>query len=87
MAIVGAYARIDLADPQAVRCRLAEVSGVTLFDLDEPGKVGLVLEADSLDDAHTTLRAGIEKVDGVLGVWPVYADTESDLANTECITE
>ncbi|MCP4593750.1 MAG: chaperone NapD [bacterium] len=82
MAVVGAFARIDLADPQAVRDRLAEIAGITLFDLDDPGKVGLVIEADDLDRAHAKLCAEIERVSGVLGVWPVYAHDESDSSNT-----
>jgi len=83
MAVVGAFARIDVSDPQAVHRRLAAVDGVSLFDLDPPGKVGLVIEADDLDDAHEKLRTDIERVDGVLGVWPVYAHLEPDEAQEE----
>ena len=79
MAVVGAFARIDLSDPQAVGERLSAVPCVTTFDLGEPGKVGLLIEADSLEDAHKRLREEIEKAEGVLGVWPVYAHQEPEL--------
>ena len=83
MAVVGAYARIDVSDPQAVRTRLAALSGVTLFDLGDPGKVGVLIEADSIDDAHRTLCAEVEKVEGVWGVWPVYAHMEPESADAD----
>jgi nitrate reductase NapAB chaperone NapD len=78
MAVVGAYARIDLADEVAIRSRLGGVTGVSTFSLDDPGKVGLVIEADDLDSAHDMLLNEIEKLEGVLGVWPVYAHAEPD---------
>jgi nitrate reductase NapAB chaperone NapD len=84
MAVVGAFARIDLSDPQAVRDRLSDVRGVTLFDLDDSGKVGLVIEARDLDAAHATLRREIENTDGVLGAWPVYAHAEPDPSDSKC---
>ncbi len=86
MAVVGAFARIDLSSPQAVRERLAAVSGVTVFDLGEAGKIGLVIEADDLDEAHRKLRVEIEEIEGVLGVWPVYAHMEPELSDTKCQT-
>ena len=83
MAIIGAFARVDLSDPQAVRERLSALAGVSLFDLGEPGKVGMVIEGDDLDGAYENLRAAGEDVEGVLGVWPVYAHMEPDLSDTE----
>jgi len=84
MAVVGAFARIDRSDPKATCDRLSAVAGVTLFDLGEPGKIGLVLEAESLDGAHEVLCGEIEKIEGVLGVWPVYAHLEPEVSDAEC---
>lgn len=86
MAVVGAFARIDLVTPQRVHERLAAVPGVTLFDLGEAAKIGLVIEASDLDDAHRKLRVEIEKIEGVLGVWPVYAHMENELSDMKCQT-
>jgi nitrate reductase NapAB chaperone NapD len=67
-----------------VRKRLTAVSGVTLFDLGEVGKIGLVIEAGDLDEAHRKLRVEIREIEGVLGVWPVYAHMEPELSHTKC---
>jgi len=86
MAVVGAFARVDLTNPEAVRERLAAVRGVTPFDLGEVGKIGLVIEADDLDAANEMLRVEIKEIDGILGVWPVYAHMESEVTDTKCQT-
>ncbi len=86
MAVVGAFARIDDSDRQAVWDRLAALAGVMPFDLGEPGKVGLLIEGDELEDVHAMLCTEIEKTDGVLGVWPVYAHMEPDSSSAACQT-
>ncbi|MFG0253316.1 MAG: hypothetical protein ACF8NJ_10635 [Phycisphaerales bacterium JB038] len=76
MPTVGAYARIDLDAVAETREALSQLAGVTLFDLDEEGKVGLLVEAADLDGAHSTITNEVHGVDGVLGVWPIYVDVE-----------
>ncbi len=76
VATVGAFVRVDVETAVEVRDRLAQVVGVTLFDLDEPAKVGLVIEARSLDAAQDKVTQEIKQVEGVLGVWPVYTNFE-----------
>ncbi len=78
MAVVGAYARIDLSEEALVPGRLEALEGVSTFKLDEPGKIGLLIEAESLDEARSRLEDEIEKLDGVLGVFPVYAHAEPE---------
>ncbi len=80
MVVVGAYARVETAAAVEVRARLAAVGGVSTFDLDEPGKVGLLIEAASVAAAHARLCGELAEVPGVLGVWPVFvgAETEAD---------
>ncbi len=78
MAIVGAFARVDQGDVDGVRSRLEALDGVELFDLDEPGKVGLLIESPDLDAAHAMVCQVIERQEGVLGVWPVFADADPD---------
>jgi len=79
MAIVGAFVHIELNAHDAVEHDLAALDGVSPFSLDEPGKVGLLIEAESMDAAHHMVRRTIRDVKGVLGVFPVFADTETDL--------
>ena len=76
MAIVGAYARIDIKDPQVVQGRLDALEGVETFDLDAPGTIGLVIEAEGLDAAHDAVSQVVAGTVGVLGVWPVFVHTE-----------
>ncbi len=76
MPTVGAFARVEIDDAEATRQRLSELDGVTPFDLDETGKVGLLIEAPDLDAAHNTLTEVVKPTAGVLAVWPVYVDVE-----------
>ena len=77
-ATVGAFARIEVESAGEVRQRLQQLEGVEPFDLDDPGKVGLIIEAATLDDAHAKLTGEIKHTQGVLGVWPIYANFDGD---------
>ena len=83
MPIVGAFARVDPGAADPTRRRLDELEGVTTFELDEPGKVGLLLETGDLEAAHVLVRSTIRAVPGVMGVWPVYVNTEDELEQSE----
>ena len=78
MAIVGAFARVEIAGFNRCVAGLDAVDGVSTFPLDAPGKVGLLIEAGSLEDAHRIITKQIPTVQGVLGVWPVYASAEEE---------
>ena len=86
MAIVGAFARIDADHAEACRWSLDELPGVSTFDLPETGKLGVLVEADSLDNAHAIVTTTIRSTPGVLGVWPVYANTEDEHNSDEPTT-
>jgi len=73
MATIGVYVRVTVGREGTVREALAALAGARPFDLEEPGKVGLVLEADDLDAAHALLEGPVRSVPGVLAAWPVYA--------------
>ncbi len=79
MAIVGAFAHIESEANDALERDLGALDGVSAFALDDPGKIGLLIEAESLKAAHHTVQRTIRNVDGVLGVFPVYANAETDL--------
>ncbi|RMF75547.1 MAG: hypothetical protein D6744_13340 [Planctomycetota bacterium] len=72
MVTVGAFARIDAAHRAELTQSLARLEGVETFDLGDEGKLGLLIESNSLDAAHELLATRIEPRNGVLCVWPVF---------------
>lgn len=82
MAIVGAFARVEIDQFSQVESGLNAIEGVSTFDLEEPGKVGLLVETHDLDEAHGLIKTIIPAVPGVLGVWPVYANIEDETEET-----
>jgi nitrate reductase NapAB chaperone NapD len=74
MAMVGAFARIEPGTLDKVVERLEKIDGVSTFDLDDPGKVGLLIEAEDADSAHAKLTKEIRNTEDVWGVWPVYME-------------
>lgn len=78
MAIVGAFARVETDSMGVCREELDQLRGVSTFDLDDPDKVGILIEADSLNEAHCTITTTIRSTPGVMGVWPVYVNTEDE---------
>ena len=79
MPIVGAFARVETDDPNVVRRRLSDLEGIETFELDEPGKVGLIIEGDDLDEVHAILTRRVRSVTGVLGAWPVSVHLDEEL--------
>ena len=83
MAIVGAFARIDTQLAQSCARALNAITGVSTFELEEAGKIGLIIEADSLNRAHDTITKAISSTPGVLGVWPVYVNIEDEIEHMQ----
>jgi hypothetical protein len=78
MAIVGAFARVDLGHAGDCREALDDFVGVSTFDLEDEDKVGILVEADTLNEAHELITGPIRSAPGVLGVWPVFVNTEDE---------
>jgi nitrate reductase NapAB chaperone NapD len=76
MPIVGALARVEFENLAKTRDRLNALSGVETFDLDQPGKIGILIEVNDLDAAHTLVATTIPQTEGVMGVWPVFVNNE-----------
>ncbi|GAB4384812.1 MAG: hypothetical protein Kow0022_08570 [Phycisphaerales bacterium] len=79
MAIVGALARVEAGVLAESRAAIEKIAGVTTFSLDDPGRIGLIIEAESIDQAHHVMTVQIPAVPGVLGAWPVFASTEDEI--------
>lgn len=78
MAIVGALARVEQKDAADSIRRIRAIEGVTTFSVDDPDRIGLIIESECLDEAHRIVTQEIPSVQGVLGAWPVYANTEDE---------
>lgn len=78
MAIVSAFARIKSDIGSECRGHLNSLYGVSTFEIDDPDKLGLLIETKSLDAAHSMITNDIRTTPGVLGVWPVYVNTEDE---------
>jgi nitrate reductase NapAB chaperone NapD len=74
--VLGAIVRLELNSREAAIRLLNELPGVSTFSLNELGRVGLVLEAESIDAAHLKLRSQVQSVPGVLVAWPVFVECE-----------
>ncbi|NOX53590.1 MAG: chaperone NapD [Planctomycetes bacterium] len=82
MAVIGVLARVEVAERDCVVASLGRIEGVTPFLIDEPGRIGLVVEADTLEAAHKRLVDEIDPTPGVLGTWPVFVHAENETAES-----
>jgi nitrate reductase NapAB chaperone NapD len=78
MVTVGVLVRANLDSVAEVEARLAAIEGVTTLKLEEPGTIGLVIQGQSINDAHDKLCDQVQRVEGVLTAWPVHMQLEPD---------
>lgn len=71
--LVGILARVDRDSNPDLPQDLGQIQGVSTFEVGDDGKLGILLEAETTDAAHHTLREEIEQTAGVLAAWPVYS--------------
>ncbi len=74
--VVGAVARVEVDERACTVAALSELMGVTPFDVEDPLKLGLIIEAQGLNEAHGLLQGSVRAVPGVMGVWPVSVEWE-----------
>ena len=77
--IIGAFARVEPGTFSGIKECLEGMEGISTFDLDKEDKVGILIEAANLDQAHQRLTGEIRAVKGILAVWPVYIHDENGL--------
>ncbi|MBC8405917.1 MAG: hypothetical protein H8E15_11865 [Planctomycetes bacterium] len=78
--LVGILARVDEEANPGLRTELDGMSGVSTFEVGEEGKLGILLRAESTDQAHHRLRHDIEGANGILAAWPVYTHFGEEFA-------
>ena len=77
MVTLGVLARVHVPVRQQTLSELEQLDGVSSFSVEEPQRVGLLIERPTLELAHATLIDQVEKVPGVLGAWPVFSHFET----------
>jgi len=77
--VVGALARIDMDSKEEVRQRIESLPGFSAFEVEDPLKMGILIEAKSVDEAHSLFSTQLTKVEGVLGAWPVSVEWDEGL--------
>ena len=81
MVIVGALVRAKAENTTNIQSTLAKIPGAMVQGFADPTKIGLVIEAKGLNEAHDLLNEKVGHIEGVLTVHPVYANFE-ELAET-----
>lgn len=77
MVIVGALVRALKEDSLKVQSALAKLPGAMVQGFEDPTKIGLVIEAEGLNEAHRILKDQVPQMEGVLTVYTVHANFES----------
>lgn len=76
MALLGVLARVEVADRSQATRQLEQIDGVSTFSVDEQERIGILIEASSVNSAHELLTTEVNCVSGVLGTWPVFSHFE-----------
>jgi len=79
MALVGVLVSVHPQDAGDVTTRLEAISGVSTFSVDVEGRIGVMIDADTIDTAHALLTREVSPTTGVLTAWPVHVELEPDL--------
>ena len=79
MALLGVLARVESVERGTVEERLSQYDGVSTFSVDEPGRIGILIERDTIDEAQRALTQDVAQAPGVLGTWPVFSHFESEI--------
>ena len=77
MVSVGVLVRVESDSLREVDSALGEIPGVTTLELEEPGSIGIVIEAPDLDSAHSLLCDRVQRTAGVLAAWPIHTQLEA----------
>ena len=70
--VLGVLLRVDPVRLNAIAARLERMPAVTPFSVGEAERIGVLVEAESIGEAHKRLQSEIETIPDVWGAWPVF---------------
>ncbi len=79
MPIVGVLLHIETSQAETVRKTLEAMAQVEPFALDAPGRLGALVETDTVEEAYRLIHYTLHSVPGVLSARPIYAHVGDDL--------
>jgi len=79
MAVVGVLARVELGQQQQLIQRLEQLEGVEPISIGEEERIGIIIEAESIEAAHRCLTDQVLGLPGLLYAWPVFLHAEDDI--------
>jgi hypothetical protein len=77
MVLLGVLARIDAPEHDRVCGALDQLPGVSSFSVGETQRVGILVERETIEEAHAALSSEVGRVPGVMAAWPVFSHIES----------
>ena len=83
MLTVGVFARVETAERERLRERLAPPTCLDVFELEEPNCIGLVIQARDSEAAHDWLQKELRQMPGVLCAWPVHTELDTSPLQSE----
>jgi nitrate reductase NapD len=78
MALSSVLLKMKNGQEEGVRSCLAKIPGVSVETAAPSGELIVIVEADSIHDLHKQCM-DIERLEGVLGVYPSYVTMEDEL--------
>ena len=76
MVVLGVLARIDAPEQNRVCDELGQLPGVSTFSVGESHRVGILVERDTIEEAHEAVSKELVNVPGVMAAWPVFSHVE-----------
>ena len=76
IAVLGVLARVSTEIRDKVAHQLSSYSGVSVFDVSDHQRMGILIEKDTMRAAEDCLRTEVGSTEGILGTWPVFAHFE-----------
>ena len=77
MVVLGVLARVDAPQHERVCGALGQLPGVSTFSVGETQRVGILVERETIEEAHAALSSEVGQVPGVMAAWPVFSHIET----------